>query len=100
MATFVRNISTEICVRFIDSDWTGGKTAGVIIGCIVLVTIVGAVAYYYRKKNLNITQHSFENVAHKSRTTNAGLALDSSQASMKIEQHGQEISVAYTSAAN
>ena len=105
MATFVINVSTEICVRLIGSGWTRGKTAGVVIGCIAFVAIVGALAYYYRKKNLNTkqqgvtavyrdgqvtNQYSFQNVAHKSATANAGLAFSGSH----NEQHGQGIPVA------
>ena len=89
------NISTEICVRLIGSGWTGSKTAGVVIGCIAFVAIVGAIAYYYRKKQLNTNQgvvtasyrdgqvtnqYSFANVASKSATTNADLAISGSQA--------------------
>lgn len=87
------------------SDWTGGKTAGVIIGSIVFVALIGAVAYYFRKKHLNTKQpevtavyrdgqvtnrYSFPNIANRSATTNAGLAPSGSH----NEQHGQGTSVA------
>lgn len=87
------------------SDWTGGKTAGVIIGGIVFVALIGAVAYYIRKKHLSTkqpevravyrdgqvtNQYSFQNIANKSATTNAGVAPSGSH----NEQHGQETSVA------
>lgn len=89
----------------IGSGWTPGKTAGVVIGCIAFVAVVGAIAYYYRKKNPNTkqlevtavyrdgqvtNQYSFQNVGHKSGTTNADLALNGSH----NEQHGQGIPVA------
>ena len=93
----------------IDSGWTGGKTAGVVIGCIAFVAIVGAIAYYYRRKSLNTNrqgvtavyrdgqvtnQYSFRNAVHESATINTGLAFSGSEVTMTNEQQGQKITVA------
>lgn len=87
------------------SDWTGGKTAGVIIGGIVFIALIGTVAHYFRRKHLKTKQpevtaayrdgqvtsrYSFQNIANKSATTNADLAPSVSH----NEQYGQATSVA------